>query len=293
MSRADELAAQEDKAHWTGRALYAVLRWVGMGRLHPYQRHLAAYRLASLHALLTCVWPVPLWRIFARYGSDKHQPGQHSYGFTYAEYLSRFRYRRIRLLEIGIGGYGYAFGGRSLLAWRAFFPFAQIIACDLVSKPQLAGTRVRVRQTDQSSAGDLARLALEDGPFHVIIDDGSHLNAHQILTFEKLFDSLKDGGFYFIEDVQTSFWPDEVAGVRWDGHHADDSAFRETCVGYFLELTKYLNYSEFLPGTTVDDAKIKLAKNIRRITFEHNMVVISKGPNIEPSNNVGSIDTLT
>lgn len=277
---------REDTAHWTGRALYALLRWCGLDQVHPYRRQLAAYRLASLHALITSPLPVPLSRLFARYGSDKHQSGGHSYGFTYAEYLRRFRYRRIRFLEIGIGGYSHTFGGRSLLAWKAFFPFARIVACDLVAKPQLAGARVQIRQTDQSSADDLARLAKEDGPFDVIIDDGSHFSAHQIFSFERLFDSLNDGGIYFIEDVQTSYWPEEVGGVQWDGRHVSDDKFSETCVGYFTEISKYLNHAEFLPSAQADQNKVTLSTKIQKITFEHNLIIVFRGTNNNLSNSV-------
>ncbi len=36
----------------------------------------------------------------------------------------------------------------------------------------------------------------------VIIDDGSHVTEHQILTAKTLFPYLKRGGVYIIEDVQ-------------------------------------------------------------------------------------------
>lgn len=35
----------------------------------------------------------------------------------------------------------------------------------------------------------------------IIIDDGSHISSHQILTFNVLWDKLKIGGLYFIEDI--------------------------------------------------------------------------------------------
>ena len=44
----------------------------------------------------------------------------------------------------------------------------------------------------------------------VVIDDGSHYAQHQILTFEKLFPYIKDGGVYCIEDTHTSYWNEKV-----------------------------------------------------------------------------------
>jgi len=130
----------------------------------------------------------------------------------------------------------------------------------------------------------LARLTAEQGPFDVVVDDGSHMNAHQIFSFRQLFDAVKDGGLYFIEDVQTSFWPGMVSGIIWDGRHIYDPEFSQTCVGYLLELAKYLNYQELADEHGINAEHVHLAKTIRRISFEHNLIVIEKGRNDEPSN---------
>jgi hypothetical protein len=46
-----------------------------------------------------------LWRLLQGFRSDKHMPGWHRYGDTYGALFRRFKYRRVKLLEIGIGGY--------------------------------------------------------------------------------------------------------------------------------------------------------------------------------------------
>ena len=40
----------------------------------------------------------------------------------------------------------------------------------------------------------------------VIIDDGSHLPSHQLLSLETLWPALAPGGLYIVEDVETSYW---------------------------------------------------------------------------------------
>jgi demethylmacrocin O-methyltransferase len=256
---------------------------IGWDNKSERDRYLFHYRLSSLLASAISLFPLPLWRLFSMFGSDKHKPGWHSYGHTYGASFRRWKYRKVRLLEIGIGGYEDAPGGRSLLAWQAFFPFGRIVACDIVPKQDLGGARRRIIQLDQSSTYDLQQLSEREAPFNIIIDDGSHFNAHQILTFKKLFASLEDGGIYVVEDVQTSFWKGEVAGVEWDGADISDPAFSRTCYGYFLELAKYVNYAEFHPGVAVALDLVELAKQIRQITFEHNLIIIQKGANLEKS----------
>jgi hypothetical protein len=256
---------------------------IGWDSKSERDRYIFRYRLSSLLADAISLFPVPLWRLFSMFGSDKHKPGWHSYGHTYGASFRPRKYRRVKLLEIGIGGYEDAPGGRSLLAWQAFFPFGRIVAGDIVPKQDLGGTRRQIVQLDQSSARDLQQLVVHEAPFDIIIDDGSHFNAHQIFTFEQLWGGLKDGGIYVVEDVQTSFWKGDVAGVDWDGADISDPAFSRTCYGYFLELAKYVNYAEFRPGVAVALDLIAFSKQIRQITFEHNLIIIQKGANHEKS----------
>ena len=236
------------------------------GRLTTYRDR---YLVASLLSLL----PFRLDWLLHVFGSDKQKVGEHAYGATYHEVLRRFRYKRINLLEIGV------LGGASLLAWRAFFPRGTVIGCDIEPKERFAIGRILTRVADQSSQSDLQRLCAHDGPFDVIIDDGSHQNVHQIFTFYEIFDKLADDGIYIIEDVQTSFWLGFFGGANITG-----PAFQHTCVGEFLELSKYLNHNEFFSQEDLDERRLAYAKTIKRIAFEHNLIIIQKGPNDEGSN---------
>jgi hypothetical protein len=264
-----------------------IQRLIGWDRMTERDQYLMRYRFNGVVANIISVLPLPLPDLLQWFGSDKQRPGWHSYGLTYQALFRPWKYRRLRLLEIGIGGYGESLGGTSLLAWQAYFPFGQILGADIEDKSALAGGRREVLNLDQSSPARLEALARDRGPFDLIIDDGSHFNAHQILTFEHLFDSLKDGGIYVVEDIQTSFWPGLVAGVTWDGAAIDDPRFKDTCHGYFIELSKYLNQAEFVDQTGVNHALAARAKSIRQIAFEHNMIIIRRGANNDASAFVG------
>ena len=232
------------------------------------------YAIASLLSLL----PLGLARILSLFGSDKQRVGEHAYGAAYAEAFGRFRYRRIKLLEIGL------LSGASLLAWRCYFPFATTVGADIEPKPQFAGRRTRVYTADQSDAADLDRIVEAEGGFDIIIDDGSHLSAHQIFTFRHLFARLRDGGLYVVEDVQTSFWRGGVRGFDWDGAGIDDPGFGGTCYGWFLELAKYVNHAEFQSRGGVDADLLALGRGITGITFQHNLIFVRKGDNLGRSN---------
>jgi hypothetical protein len=141
---------------------------IGWNQMTEREKYLLNYRVQSFLAQAICILPLPLWRLFYMFGSDKHAPGWHSYGHTYGTLFRRWKYRPVKLLEIGIGGYRDSLGGRSLLAWQAFFPFGTIVAGDIVPKQELAGHRRRIVQLDQSSSADLDVLCKQEAPFDII-----------------------------------------------------------------------------------------------------------------------------
>lgn len=235
----------------------------------------------AIVAVLLSLFPISLPKLLRLFGSDKQFDHGHRYGGTYARLFKKYRYKAPNILEIGI------LGGSSLLAWRAYFPFGRIIGCDIVDKSNLSAPGIKIYKLDQSSQVDLENLVEREGEFHIIIDDGSDLCEHQIFSFNKLFDSVADGGTYIIEDIQTSYWNGKVGSATWDGAHIDNPAFANTCVGYFLRLATYLNYAEFTSMQNVDMEMMHRAQTIRTIEFEHNLIIIHKGANRDPSNLVG------
>lgn len=241
---------------------------------------ISKYRFFYGLSYVICLFPIPLRYILRLCLSDKEAPGGHHYGATYGRVFRKFKYRPIKLLEIGIGGYDWRPGGDSLNAWQSFFPFGKIVGCDIEDKTRLATLGTTIYRIDQSSAGDLKTLRDCEKAFEIIIDDGSHLNEHQIFTFENLWPSLKDGGVYVVEDIQTSYWKQG----SWDGADVESPEFSKTCVGYFLNLTKYINHTEFPDLDGVDQKALEFAKSIKQVIFEHNLIIVLKGSNATTSN---------
>lgn len=143
--------------------------------------------------------------IINRNSSDKGSTfGQcHGYAAIYDEYFSPVRNHPIRLLEIGICDPRKH--GASLLAWQEYFSRAKIFGIDIIPAQQFNNARIQTFQGDQSSRSDLGRfIQLYGGDFDFVVDDGSHQDAHQQISFGFLFQYLKLGGIYFIEDLHVS-----------------------------------------------------------------------------------------
>ena len=105
----------------------------------------------------------------------------------------------LTLLEIGLGS------GGSLQLWREYFgPQATIIGVDVQDLTRLE-VEAKVLVGDQGSVEFWGAVKPQLGAPDIIIDDGSHRCADQILTFRQLFPVLADGGVYIVEDIHTSY----------------------------------------------------------------------------------------
>lgn len=148
----------------------------------------------------------PLSRLAILYGTDKF--GFHDYTPAYHKLLNEWKDRPLRMLEIGVGGYGDEDrGGESLEVWRDYFPNGEITGIDIQRKSMDLGPRVRILQGSQVDPDFLTGTVADHGPYDIILDDGSHRNEHVVESFGLLFPTLEPGGFYIIEDVQTAFFP--------------------------------------------------------------------------------------
>lgn len=209
----------------------------------------------------------------AHFGTDKW--GGHYYAQHYQRHFAPLRHRRLTILEIGVGGYADVnAGGQSLRMWKRFFPRGLVVGLDLYDKHALEESRIRIFQGSQDDPALLRRIVTETGPPDIVIDDGSHQNAHVIASFEILFPLLKEDGIYVVEDTQTSYWP------SWGGHATDRNSARTT-MGFFKGLIDGLNHHEYLvPGYVPS----YFDRHIVAMHFHHNLVFVYKGVNDEPSN---------
>lgn len=147
--------------------------------------------------------PVPqsglLDAIGLKHGTDKAS-SDHDYLNFYEIFLSPLRDERMTVLEIGV------FNGASLKTWEEYFPHATIIGADILPlTKRFERNRTTIEILDQSNVEELTRLAVQHGPFDIIIEDGSHMWEHQITSLRILFPFLKNDGLYIVEDLQTNY----------------------------------------------------------------------------------------
>ena len=137
----------------------------------------------------------------------------HHYLPIYDRYLTPWRGRPVRMLEIGVSR------GGSMQLWRRFLgPDAVLFGIDI--DPACAvfdGQSAQVRIGSQTDTGFLRRVIAEMGGVDIVLDDGSHASAHIRASLDVLFPLLSNGGLYLIEDLHACYWRSFGGGYRRRG----------------------------------------------------------------------------
>lgn len=107
------------------------------------------------------------------------------------------------VFEIGVKN------GGSLALWKQLFPDARIVGLDLKLSKVVRHDGIVYVEGDQTDTALLEKIAAEHGPFGLVIDDGSHVGEHQLISLTALAPHVVPGGTYVIEDVHTALKPGE------------------------------------------------------------------------------------
>ena len=117
------------------------------------------------------------------------------------------------LLEIGLMIPSNQAAIPSLMMWNDFFnkniniTGFDIDTCFLKFNED---QNIDIKIGDQSNENDL--LQLKNKNYDTIIDDGYHASKHQQITFKTLWENVKPGGYFIIEDLH--YQPTEESCVK-------------------------------------------------------------------------------
>jgi len=159
--------------------------------------------------------------------SSKHAVYWDIYKHLFVDYD---REQDIRILEIGVDN------GKGMELLKKVFPNCHI--CGIEINESLPSSTVgNIWVGSQTDTELLDSISEEEGPFDIVLDDASHMNEHQIITFKHLFPKLNPGGIYIIEDTATSYWE------RFGGGY-DSNSF----INYSKQLIDMINYLSWQKG---------------------------------------------
>jgi frataxin-like iron-binding protein CyaY len=183
----------------------------------------------------------------------------------YDSRLEPLRDRPLKMLEIGLGcdmSYG---PGASYYTWLEYFSHVDLyyIEYNAVCATAWANktTGATVFAGDQADVAFLRRFVEESGGgFDVIIDDGGHSMMQQKTSLEHLWDAVKPGGIYFVEDLDTSYME------RYGGGIGKTDTFMEDVKSMLDDMNKHAGVPD----------KSRISKDVVKLDFVQEVVALTK-----------------
>jgi hypothetical protein len=206
----------------------------------------------------------------------------HSYESMYWNALNRVMAHTDlppRIFEIGLGCFMQFGTGGSAKLWRTLFPYASLHIFEYQRKCgeewERANPGVAVlHYGDQSSASDLNAATIAD-TFDLIVDDGSHMSSHQLISLVTLWPKVTRGGVYVVEDVHSSCCNWDVPGQSYKtAGRVDCMQNDQGAETFFAHVVRH-----WLPVLVRNrDESPHDLPELESITFYHEAIMFTKRP---------------
>jgi hypothetical protein len=192
---------------------------------------------------------------------DKNSIKWSTYFPIYEKHFSKFVGKSPKILEIGV------LGGGSIELWCKYFgEGTSVIGIDIngdcLSYKYDGDYKIVIG--DQGDVNFWQSFLSDNTDFDIIIDDGGHTMLQQIITLNKTFPHLKNGGVFLCEDTHTSYWSDWGGGIN-----------NKTFTNYSKILTDLINKDHFREKVLEDDI-IENFKDMYSVSFYNSVVVFEK-----------------
>lgn len=193
----------------------------------------------------------------------------------YDRHFQKYRNKEIVILEIGV------FQGGSLQMWKEYFgEKAKIYGVDINPDcKKLEKDGIEIFIGSQEDRKFLQKLKTLIPKVDILIEDGGHTMRQQIVTFEELYDHVKEDGIYLCEDLHTSYWEDYGGGYK--------------CRGTFIEYSK--NFIDYINAWHSKQKALRI-NDFTRSTFAlhyyDSIIVLEKRLIQKPHDIISGHDTL-
>ena len=191
----------------------------------------------------------------------------HHYFEIYDRHFSKFRGKKMCILEIGVSQ------GGSLQMWREYFgPESTVVGVDCDARCKaLEEHGIAVEIGDQADRAFLGRLRQKYPTIDIVVDDGGHRVEQQITSFEELYWHISPDGVYLCEDLHTNYWRGYGGGL------GKPNTFVEHC----KRLTDHLTFWH------CEDHRLQTMTEFTKSTwsmhFYNSVIAIEKRRNVTPN----------
>ncbi|WP_295154139.1 class I SAM-dependent methyltransferase [uncultured Brachyspira sp.] len=184
----------------------------------------------------------------------------------YERYFSKFKGRDVNILEIGVQN------GGSTQMWEYYFKKINpgfkinIFGLDIDKRcKSIENENIKIFIGSQSDRDFLRKLKSVIPKLDILIDDGGHRMHEQIITFEEMYEHIKDDGLYWCEDTGTSY----RSGFYGGGYKSPNSY-----IEYTKNLIDYINAYNALKSDELEVSNF--TDTAYGIYFHENVVVVEK-----------------
>ena len=196
-----------------------------------------------------------LEELLYKYGSDKSRD-DHAYSNLYQMIFDPIRSSVKNITEVGISA------GQSLQVWYHFFPNAMIYGYDVQQEESIPGIVEQLKDRVNYTLVDLlsvpkdemwTKVGLRNESMDVLIDDATHDPILQEDMLIHLWQLVRPGGYYIIEDIATfdDSWdkfhtqPDKLKPEAYEIiTNQGDTMFVQTAIG--VRPTAFQKWKKFM-----------------------------------------------
>ena len=189
---------------------------------------------------------------------DHEKKMTHNYSIFYEKYLKKDKKKKLNILELG------SHEGKGIASFYFFFPNANFYGANINPfQMKYASKRITELYVDVSCKEIIDNLANHiNEELDLIIDDASHNLKDILITFSKLFQKLKKGGTYVIEDINQFHVFKELNPYK-----------NELTPKEILQNIKY--NKDFKSSFISEEEKKYLVDNVEKINFEKGQMIIN------------------
>ena len=204
---------------------------------------------------------------FSKTSSQSDKIKQHGYHRIHPWFIGHLKNVPVTLLEIGLKN------NDSIELWKQYFNDVEVYGIDIDPKEYVSDAKLF--KLDQSKQNELENFAtIVNCKFDIIVDDGSHVPAHQLKTINTLWALLKPGGIYIIEDIETSYW----GSAKCYNYRFNANIKKNNLIYQFVSCIKWIN-KEFAVKI-VKSKEVVLSDEVLNeteiISFAYNSIVLIK-----------------
>lgn len=197
------------------------------------------------------------------------------YFSIYDTWFRRFINQNPKVLEIGVDN------GGSMQMWKQYFSNPSLFGIDNRPKfefdnpVEYLGFDANLIVGDQGDSEFWDYFVSNTPKLDVVIDDGSHFQNHQLLTMEKLWPHMNEGGIYMVEDTHSSYM--KIFNGAYKGN-----TFVSTMKDVVDAL--HVDHMEDVAVNITNQFNNEPFRSIKAIHFYDSVVVVEKG--LRPKHNV-------